>query len=385
MIAVAAEATPRRSTRAPHARVPTLTSPPDDQIDRPYGLVADARSWIPRSRVARLAERWRTRVWRSGGVVSRRVSRSVAGRRAGPRRGTRCGAVFGDGPRHGVPVRARPAQDVDRDAARRQPQRRPRDPLADVLRMPALPFRLHHGRARHSEVYGDSSRRIPPGHVRVGREVLRGSSARFQIPTAPGPCVRFQVAGRFPKMVRETRPHLAAACEVAGMLAARLGLSRSVSGLLAHLVERWDGRGPLGRAKREEIPLSMRIVHLAVDAAFQRLLGGEERVVRLVRERAGHAFDPQVAACLAGDAAGSLRSRPRRRCGRRRSRASRIRGCGSRARRSIAVQRGQLRRSDPTYLGVTPRGWRSWPRRRRGAPDRRSRVVAIRRAELVTT
>ena len=46
----------------------------------------------------------------------------------------------------------------------------------------------------------------------------------------------------------------------------------------------------------------MRIVHLAVDAAFQLLLGGEERVVRLVRERAGHAFDPQVAACLAGDA-----------------------------------------------------------------------------------
>ena len=46
----------------------------------------------------------------------------------------------------------------------------------------------------------------------------------------------------------------------------------------------------------------MRIVHLAVDAAFQRLLGGEERVVRLVRERAGHAFDPEVAACLTGDA-----------------------------------------------------------------------------------
>ena len=86
------------------------------------------------------------------------------------------------------------------------------------------------------------------------------------------------------------------------MLADGLGLSRSVQGLLAHLLERWDGHGPLGRAKGEEIPLPMRIVHLAVDAAFQRLLGGEERVVRLVRERAGHAFDPEVAACLAGDA-----------------------------------------------------------------------------------
>jgi HD-GYP domain-containing protein (c-di-GMP phosphodiesterase class II) len=86
------------------------------------------------------------------------------------------------------------------------------------------------------------------------------------------------------------------------MLAEELGLSGSVRGLLAHLFERWDGWGPLRRAKGEEIPLPMRIVHLAVDAAFQRMLGGEERVVRLVRERAGHAFDPEVAACLVGDA-----------------------------------------------------------------------------------
>jgi DNA-binding CsgD family transcriptional regulator len=43
-----------------------------------------------------------------------------------------------------------------------------------------------------------------------------------------------------------------------------------------------------------------------VDAAFQRLLGGEERVVRLVRERAGHAFDPKLAACLIDDAEGIL-------------------------------------------------------------------------------
>ena len=86
------------------------------------------------------------------------------------------------------------------------------------------------------------------------------------------------------------------------MLADGLGLSPAVQGQLAHLLERWDGHGPLGGAKGEEIPLPMRIVHLAVDAAFQRMLGGDERVVRLVRERAGHAFDPEVADCLIGDA-----------------------------------------------------------------------------------
>ena len=86
------------------------------------------------------------------------------------------------------------------------------------------------------------------------------------------------------------------------MLADGVGPPPSVADLLGYLMERWDGWGPLRRAKGEEIPLPMRIVHVAVDAAFQRLLGGEERVVRLVRERAGHAFDPEVAACLADDA-----------------------------------------------------------------------------------
>jgi HD-GYP domain-containing protein (c-di-GMP phosphodiesterase class II) len=153
------------------------------------------------------------------------------------------------------------------------------------------------------EVYGDSlTTHFHPLMYGSGREVLTGLIRALPDPESAGPVRALQVARRFPKMVRETRPHLAAACEVAAMLADRLGLSRSVQGQLAYLLERWDGHGPLGRAKGEEIPLPMRIVHVAVDAAFQLMLGGEERVVRLVRERAGHAFDPQVAACLAGDA-----------------------------------------------------------------------------------
>jgi HD-GYP domain-containing protein (c-di-GMP phosphodiesterase class II) len=88
-------------------------------------------------------------------------------------------------------------------------------------------------------------------------------------------------------------------CEVAGMLADEVGLPPSVQNLLAHLTERWDGKGPLGRAKGEEIPLPMRIVHVAVDATFQRLLGGDEHAVRVVSEHAGSGLDPEVAACLA--------------------------------------------------------------------------------------
>jgi HD-GYP domain-containing protein (c-di-GMP phosphodiesterase class II) len=65
------------------------------------------------------------------------------------------------------------------------------------------------------------------------------------------------------------------------------------------VTERWDGMGPLRRAKHEQIPLPMRIVHVATDAAFQRLVGDADRAVRLVRERGGHGLDPDVAACVA--------------------------------------------------------------------------------------
>jgi HD-GYP domain-containing protein (c-di-GMP phosphodiesterase class II) len=82
------------------------------------------------------------------------------------------------------------------------------------------------------------------------------------------------------------------------MLAERVGAPASVPGLLAHLTERWDGKSPLRRARGDEIPLPIRIVHVANDAALQRLLGGADHAASLVRERAGHAFDPHVALCL---------------------------------------------------------------------------------------
>ena len=110
-----------------------------------------------------------------------------------------------------------------------------------------------------------------------------------------------QTARRLPRMVRETRRSITASCEVAGMLAEQTGAPAAVPGLLSYLTDRWDGHGPLARGKHEEIPLPMRIVHVATDAALQRRLGGVEHAVGLVRDRSGHAFDPRVAACLVED------------------------------------------------------------------------------------
>jgi HD-GYP domain-containing protein (c-di-GMP phosphodiesterase class II) len=132
--------------------------------------------------------------------------------------------------------------------------------------------------------------------------MLSGLLRALPPPESAGPVRALQVARGLPRVAREVRPQMAGACEVAAMLAGGMGLAPSVAGLLFYIAERWDGRGALRRAKREQIPLPMRIVHVATDAALQRLLQGAERAVDLVSERAGGAFDPEVAACLADDA-----------------------------------------------------------------------------------
>ncbi|MGB8382616.1 MAG: HD domain-containing phosphohydrolase, partial [Dermatophilaceae bacterium] len=74
----------------------------------------------------------------------------------------------------------------------------------------------------------------------------------------------------------------------------------TVSGLFRLLTERWDGGGPLHRASGADLPFAIRIVHVARDATFQRLLHGSARAVEVVRERAGGAFDPAVVDALTG-------------------------------------------------------------------------------------
>jgi HD-GYP domain-containing protein (c-di-GMP phosphodiesterase class II) len=122
---------------------------------------------------------------------------------------------------------------------------------------------------------------------------------------SPAPVRAMQIARGMPRAARDFKAHVTAFCEVAQMLTDRLGLPASMQGLFAYLVERWDGKGLPGRASREEIPLPVRIASVARDAAFQRMLGGAELAARVIRRRAGGAFDPAVATPLA-DAAAEL-------------------------------------------------------------------------------
>ena len=151
-----------------------------------------------------------------------------------------------------------------------------------------------------AEVFGGSlTTNLNPVMYGSSREVVAGVLRALPDPGSPA-LVRFtQTARRLPRMAREQRPALSAGCEVAGMLADRVGAPASVPELLAQLTERWDGKGPLRRAKGEQIAFS--------DADRPR--GGGRCLpmparwrgprCHLLNERAGHAFDPEVAACCA--------------------------------------------------------------------------------------
>ena len=132
--------------------------------------------------------------------------------------------------------------------------------------------------------------------VRFGgrAEQLRGMWRAVAPPEGSAQTRVRQIAHGVPRLARGFKDHVAAACEVAQMLSNRLGLPASMGPLFAHIDERWDGKGTPGRVSGEAIPLSVRIVQVARDAAFQRLLGGKERAVKVVGDRSGGAFDPGI-------------------------------------------------------------------------------------------
>jgi len=138
-----------------------------------------------------------------------------------------------------------------------------------------------------------------PGRFGSRAEMTAGF-LRAVAPPGGAPLVRAgQLARRLPTLAKTVKHHIAAFCEVASMLTNRLGIAPSLGPLFSHVAERWDGKGEPGRAKGDEIPLAMRIVHVARDAAFQRMVGGPEHALLLVRRRGGQAFDPEVVAAFA--------------------------------------------------------------------------------------
>jgi len=83
-------------------------------------------------------------------------------------------------------------------------------------------------------------------------------------------------------------------CEVAEMLAGRLGFDEEYHRDINGVQERWDGKGFPGKARGEEITLAARVVGVANLAAICHRVGGPDATIDVLRRRSGTAFDPTV-------------------------------------------------------------------------------------------
>jgi HD-GYP domain-containing protein (c-di-GMP phosphodiesterase class II) len=144
------------------------------------------------------------------------------------------------------------------------------------------------------DVHGHFTRALYGSQLEMVRALARALAPAER----PAPVRAAVVARGLPRAMAATRRHATAFCEVGEMLAGRLGLPAGIRSLFPHVAERWNGKGVPGRARGEEIPLAVRILHVARDATFHRSLGGVELAARVVRDRAGAAFDPAIAAVL---------------------------------------------------------------------------------------
>ena len=131
-------------------------------------------------------------------------------------------------------------------------------------------------------------------------QLARGVARALADPQHPAPVRAVEGMLRLPAAARGHRLHVVAMCEVAEMLASRLGAPPAVSAMFADFTARWDGKGSSG-AKGEGLPVALRVAHVARDASFQSLLQGSEGAVAVIRERSGGAFDPHVVAALTSE------------------------------------------------------------------------------------
>jgi HD-GYP domain-containing protein (c-di-GMP phosphodiesterase class II) len=83
-------------------------------------------------------------------------------------------------------------------------------------------------------------------------------------------------------------------CEVAEMLASRLGFDESFQRDITGVLERWDGKGFPGNVGGEDISLAARVVAVADLAALSHRMDGPEATLDVLRRRSGKAFDPAV-------------------------------------------------------------------------------------------
>jgi HD-GYP domain-containing protein (c-di-GMP phosphodiesterase class II) len=121
------------------------------------------------------------------------------------------------------------------------------------------------------------------------------------------PLHRFQVGLGFAMSgFREMDGMIARHAELAGSLAAEIGLPAEVQAGVGASYERWDGRGWPGKLRASAIPLASRLAQIAEYIEVAHRIGGEEAAVALARKRHGAQFDPDLADLITADPGGIL-------------------------------------------------------------------------------
>jgi len=83
-------------------------------------------------------------------------------------------------------------------------------------------------------------------------------------------------------------------CEAAARLSGAMGFDRHIQDALWQIYERWDGKGTPKQLEGEALLPSIRVIHLAQDAATYYTMGGVEAAVEMARQRAGGMYDPAM-------------------------------------------------------------------------------------------
>ena len=113
---------------------------------------------------------------------------------------------------------------------------------------------------------------------------------------------RQAMLGRLFSYTPQTRAaNLAGHCEVAQMLAARLGFTGAVPEGLACVFERWDGTGAPNGVAGADLPAGVRVMTLANEIEAHHRLGGPQAAVAMARQRSGRAFDPDLVEMFCAD------------------------------------------------------------------------------------
>lgn len=138
---------------------------------------------------------------------------------------------------------------------------------------------------------------MAPANMGTKPEMIRGLVSAVG---AGGPAWRrAKLTARALSQPGGAKRSLSAHCEVAAMLAERLGTGAAVREALAHAYERWDGAGFPDGLAGEAVPIAVRVAVVARDADLLWRHGLAE-MTEVLRARRGHAYDPTVVdACLA--------------------------------------------------------------------------------------